>query len=100
MTGVQTCALPIYDEGAVPGHWLVPETSGVVDEGVLRAHAVGEPADDAPARDLQRTRPEEHSSQRRCWPHGGRQRSRGELVRCHKDMTSWGRWTLEDSGEG
>ena len=40
---------PGHDEEAVPGHGLVPETSGIVEKRILRAHPVDEPADDAPA---------------------------------------------------
>ena len=40
---------PEHDETDVPGHTLVPEIFGVVDERVLRPHTMDEPANDVPA---------------------------------------------------
>ena len=55
----------------------------VVDE-VERAEPLEHAREDTLARPEKIARPDEHSSQRRCWPHGGRQLSWWYHGRCHR----------------
>ena len=72
-------------KAVVPGQRPVTETARVVADDVQRAEYVDKATDHTLAGGDEGTRPEVNSSQRRCWPHGGRQLSRGEQDRCHRD---------------
>ena len=72
------------DEAPVPGQWPAAETTGVVADDVERAESVDKATDHTLARRDEGARPDENSSQRRCWPHGGRQLSWWCHGRCHR----------------
>ena len=63
------------DEAAVPGKRPPAETPGVVADDVQRAESVDKATDYTLAGRKEGSRPDVNSSQRRCWPHGGRQLS-------------------------
>ena len=63
------------DKAAVPGKRPPAETPGVVADDVQRAESVDKTTDYALAGGDEGSRPDVNSSQRRCWPNGGRQLS-------------------------
>jgi hypothetical protein len=63
------------DDAAVVRHGLVAEAARVVVDEAERAELLREATDHALAGGDEGSRPDENSSQRRCWPHGGRQLS-------------------------
>ena len=88
------------DEAAVRRERPAAEASSVVADEVQRAESVDKATDHALVGGDDGTRPDEHTSQRRCWPHGGRQLSWWYHGRCHRMAKVWGRWTLVESGRG
>ena len=63
------------DEEAVPRERPAAEATSVVADDVERAEPMDKATENALTRRDEGTRPDEDSSQRRCWPHGGRQLS-------------------------
>ena len=94
MTKAVDRELAEVDEAPVPGQWPAAETTGVVADYVERAESVDKATDHALTRRDEGTRPDEDSSQRRCWPHGGRQLSWWCHGRCHIGLSceADGRW--------
>ena len=72
------------DEAAIPRQRFAGETARVVADEVQRAESVDKATNHALAGGDEGSRPDENTSQRRCWPHGGRQLSWGEQDRCHR----------------
>ena len=83
------------NDGAVEGERLAPEAGRIVGDEPKPAEALQKPGDGtlAVGQDLD-TRPDGNSSQRRCWPHGGRQLSWWCHGRCHRmaNVGADGRW--------
>jgi hypothetical protein len=63
------------ENGPVRRQRPAAETSGVIVDEAQRAELLREAAQHTLAGGEEGSRPDEHSSQRRCWPHGGRQLS-------------------------
>ena len=63
------------DEAAVPCERPAAEAASVVADDVQRAESVDKATDHALAGVDDGSRLDEHTSQRRCWPHGGCQLS-------------------------
>ena len=63
------------DEAAVSWERPAAEATSVVADDVQRAKPVDKATDHALAGGDDGSRPDENTSQRRCWPHGGRQLS-------------------------
>ena len=63
------------DEAAILWERPASETTSVVADDVQRAESVDKATDHALARGDDGSRPDEHTSQHRCWPHRGRQLS-------------------------
>jgi hypothetical protein len=64
------------DETAAPGEWSVAEAASVVADEVQRAKSLDKARDHTLAGGSNDgSHPDDNSSQRRCWPYGGRQLS-------------------------
>ena len=63
------------DEAAIPRERPATEAASVVADDVQRADSVDEATDHALAEGDDGSRPDENTSQRRCWHHGGCQLS-------------------------
>ena len=86
------------DEAAVRRERPAAEASSIVADEVQRAELADEPANDALAGVDDGARPECHTSQRRCLPHGGRQLSWWYHGRCHRMDKGGadGRWWIRE----
>ena len=75
LSGDVDCEAAELDEAAIPRERPTAEAASVVADDVQRAESVDK-ATDYPLTGVDDgSRPDEHTSQRRCWPHGGRQLS-------------------------
>jgi len=63
------------DEEAVPRERPVAEAASVIADEAQRTESVDKATDHTFTRGDDGSRPNVNSSQRRCWPHGGRQLS-------------------------